>query len=80
MELYTRQEAAQYLRIGLRTLDRRIAEGEIECHRYGDGPRAMVRISEEQLQTYLQKTEISCVAPDAIQKARSIMYPLDSPE
>ena len=55
MTLLTRQEAAHALRIGLRTLDRRIAEGEIECYRLGDGPRAPVRISESQLREYLER-------------------------
>ena len=56
MELFTRQEAARKLRIGLRTLDRRIAEGKLECHRLGEGPRAPVRISAAQIQAYLAST------------------------
>lgn len=53
MELMTRKEAAEKLRIGVRTLDRRLATGELKCYRLGDGPRAPVRISEEQLREYL---------------------------
>ena len=52
-ELLTRPEAAKRLRVGLRTLDRRLATGELSCYRIGDGPRAPVRISEAQLQAYL---------------------------
>ena len=54
MELFTRKEVAKRLRIGLRTLDRRIADDDIKCHRLGDGPRAPVRISEEQIEEYLE--------------------------
>jgi excisionase family DNA binding protein len=54
MELMTRKEAAEKLRIGVRTLDRRLATGELKCYRLGDGPRAPVRISEEQLHEYLE--------------------------
>jgi excisionase family DNA binding protein len=53
MTFLTRKEAAQRLRIGLRTLDRRLASGEIKCFRLGAGPKAPVRLSEEQLQEYL---------------------------
>lgn len=53
MELMTRKEAAEKLRIGVRTLDRRLANGQLKCYRLGDGPRAPVRISEEQLHEYL---------------------------
>lgn len=56
MRLYTRKEAARLMRMGLRTLDRRIASGDIKCYRLGDGPRAPVRISPAQLEAYLQKT------------------------
>ena len=55
MNLLTRKEAATRLRIGLRSLDRRLAEGKIECYRLGEGPRAPVRISEEQLAVYLDR-------------------------
>ena len=55
MELMTRKEAAEKLRIGLRTLDRRLASGEIQCFRLGNGPRAPVRISAAQLDSYLQE-------------------------
>ena len=54
MELMTRHEAAHALRIGLRTLDRRLAAGDIKCYRLGEGPRAPVRISEAQLREYLE--------------------------
>lgn len=55
MELLKRQEAAQRLRIGLRTLDRYLASGEIGHYKIGDGPRPLIRISEEQINEYLQR-------------------------
>lgn len=54
-ELLTRHEAAARLRIGLRTLDRRLATGELKCYRLGDGPRAPIRITEAHLQEYLER-------------------------
>lgn len=53
--LLTRKEAAARLRIGLRTLDRRLATGELQCYRHGDGPRSRIVISEQQLQEYLDR-------------------------
>lgn len=53
MVLLTREEAAERLRIGVRTLDRRLATGELKCYRLGDGPRAPVRISDDQIREYL---------------------------
>lgn len=60
-QLLTRSEAARRLRIGLRTLDRRLATGELKCYRLGEGPKAPVRISEEQLQAYLDRQSPSSV-------------------
>ena len=60
-QLLTRLEAARRLRIGLRTLDRRLATGELKCYRLGEGPKAPVRISEEQLQAYLDRQSPSSV-------------------
>lgn len=53
MNLMTRSEAARRLRIGIRTLDRRLASGELKCYRLGDGPKAPVRISEQHIREYL---------------------------
>ncbi len=55
MNLMTRHEVSSLLGIGLRTLDRRLADKELECYHLGDGPKAPVRISEEQLNDYLEK-------------------------
>ena len=52
----TRKDAANRLKIGVRTLDRRLATGDIKCYRLGEGPRAPVRISEEQISEYLRKS------------------------
>ena len=35
MRLYTRKEAAQLMKIGLRTLDRWLATGQLCCFRFG---------------------------------------------
>lgn len=56
-KLMTRREAAVRLQIGLRTLDRRLAEGDIRCYRLGNGPRPPVRISETQLAEYLERAD-----------------------
>ena len=53
MELFTRKEAAAFLKIGLRTLDRRLEDGSLQCFRLGSGPKAAVRISKEQLNAFL---------------------------
>ena len=72
MQLMTREEAAKELRVGLRTLDRRIASGEIQCYRLGKGLRAPVRISEEHLAKYLQEAQSE--SPERVQKqARRIV-------
>ena len=62
MEFLTRQEAANKLRIGLRTLDRRLASGELAHYKIGAGPRALVRISDEQIIEYLKQTALSSTA------------------
>lgn len=35
MRIYTRKEAAQLMKIGLRMLDRRLATGQLRCFRLG---------------------------------------------
>ncbi len=57
MKLYTRKEAADTLRVGLRTLDRWLADGRIQCYRLGAGSKAPVRISEDQLAEYLANSQ-----------------------
>jgi len=49
MEYFTREEVAVILKVSMRTVDRRILSGELQCDRLGKGTRAPVRISEEQL-------------------------------
>ena len=53
VELLTREEAAKKLRVGLRTLDRRIESGDLKCYRYGEGRHAPVRISLDQINDFL---------------------------
>ena len=49
MEIYTREEAAEILKISVPTLDRLIAEGELEVYKF----RRNVRVTKEQIQTFL---------------------------
>ena len=42
-ELLSRQECAEYLRISVRTLDRRIKEGKIRCVQHCPGGRILIR-------------------------------------
>ncbi len=58
-ELLTRREAAKMLKIGLRTLDRRLASGELECIRLGVGPKAPVRIARRQIVAFLQRVSVT---------------------
>ena len=60
MKLYTRKEAAQVMKIGLRTLDRWLVSGQLACFRLGKGPKAPVRIAEEHIVAFLQ----SCATQD----------------
>jgi excisionase family DNA binding protein len=75
MELLTRHEAARRLQLSLRTLDRRIATGDIQVYRLGEGPRAPVRISEEQLAEYLQGRRTKNVSEAQEQAVRIIGNP-----
>ena len=72
MELLTRMDVAKKLRIGVRTLDRRLASGELQCYRLGEGPRAPVRISEEQISEYLE-TATRIVSDQDRSAAREIL-------
>lgn len=56
MTLYTKSEACDVLKIGMRTLERLITSKELEYYRVG----CCVRISEEQIQNYLNR---NCVKP-----------------
>lgn len=49
MEIYTRQEAADTLKISLPTLDKYISEGHLEAYKLGKS----IRIAKEQLQKFL---------------------------
>ena len=42
-QVMTRQECAEYLRISVRTLDRRIKEGRIRCVQHCPGGRILIR-------------------------------------
>lgn len=51
--LLTRREAAAALRLSLRALDYRVAEGHIRYVRLGNGPKAPIRFRPEDLRDYI---------------------------
>ena len=65
--LYTKDEAAKVLKIGIRTLEKLIRDREMEYYRVGSS----VRISEEQLKGYLDR---HCT-PMALTNVRSMSNP-----
>ncbi len=74
MRLYTRKETAQIMKIGLRTLDRRLATGQLRCFRLGSGPKAPVRVAEEHIAEFLK----SCsgqTSETVREQARNIIGP-----
>lgn len=68
MTLYTKNEACDVLKIGMRTLERLITNKELEYYRVG----CCVRISEEQLQNYLNR---NCVKPQEKSNAQYMSSP-----
>lgn len=59
MNLYTKREAADRLKISVRTLERLLASGNLRAYNVGRS----VRISEEQLETYLQFNRFRYIIP-----------------
>ena len=55
MSLMTVDDAAKFLAVSTTLIRREIARGKLRCYRLG---RAAIRFSEEQLQDYLQSSEI----------------------
>jgi excisionase family DNA binding protein len=53
MNLLSRSQAAKFLGISVRTLDRRIADGKIRSYKLGEGLNSSVRIGQEELDAYL---------------------------
>jgi len=58
MNLMTRKEAAEYLRISVRTLDKLGHDGEIPYSKLGNGSRARVVYQRKNLDAYLERTEV----------------------
>jgi excisionase family DNA binding protein len=54
----TRKEAAEYLRISVRTLDKLAKEGEIPYSKLGDGIRARVVYQHKDLDAYVERTRV----------------------
>lgn len=52
-KLMNRSEAAEFLGISLRSLDRRVKAEEIPCIRLGTGPKAPVRFTIDQVNDYV---------------------------
>ena len=58
MNLLTRKEAAEYLRISVRTLDKLGHDGEIPYSKLGNGSRARVVYQRKNIDAYLHRTEV----------------------
>jgi excisionase family DNA binding protein len=54
----TRKEAAEYLRISVRTLDKLAQDGDIPYSKLGNGSRARVVYQRKNLDAYLGRTEV----------------------
>ena len=55
----TRKEAAEYLRISVRTLDKLAQKGEIPYSKLGNGVRARVLYQQRTLDAYLERTQVN---------------------
>lgn len=58
VEFLTRQEAAHYLRISVRLLDQKAAQGEIVYYKLGNGPTSRVLYKFEDLKRYIEKCRV----------------------
>ncbi|MBN2326545.1 MAG: excisionase family DNA-binding protein [Candidatus Omnitrophica bacterium] len=58
VEYLTRREAAAYLRISVRLLDKKAAEGEIPYHKLGKGPNCRVLFNFTDLKKYVEKCRV----------------------
>ena len=54
----TRKDAAEYLRISVRTLDKLAQSGEILFSKLGNGIRARVVYQRKELDAYLERTKV----------------------
>jgi len=54
----TRKEAAEYLRISVRTLDKLAQDGEIPYSKLGKGVRGRVLYRQKDLDAYIERTKI----------------------
>jgi excisionase family DNA binding protein len=54
----TRREAAEYLRISVRTLDKLAKERKVSCSKLGDGLRARVVYQRRELDAYLERMKV----------------------
>lgn len=64
----TRKEAAEFLRISVRTLDKLAQDGEIPYSKLGNDSRARVVYQRKDLQGYIERTRV-----DPKRTARKIM-------
>ncbi len=58
IEYLTRQEAADYLRISVRLLDQKAANGEIVYYKLGNGPTSRVLYKFTDLKKYIENCRV----------------------
>ncbi len=62
MEIFTKQHAAKHLNISTRTIDRLIFSGQLKAYKIGRS----VRISQEQLDEFLEASVLDSFGPNGI--------------
>jgi len=72
MELLTRKEAADYLRLSLRKLDALAASGEIRRAKFGEGQRARVLFRRQDLDDFITAS-LSASRLDIERRAAAIL-------
>ena len=70
-KILNKTEVAERLGISIRTVERRVADGELECLRLGEGPKAPVRFRLEHVAAYVYRCEIR--RPSTRETIRSIL-------
>ena len=60
----TRPEAAEYVKLSLRTLDDRVAEGLIAFHRLGGSPKSPIRFRKRDLDSFLDNCRVPAMNED----------------
>lgn len=58
-EVLTKIEAAKYMKVSLRTLNRLLDSNEIPFYKLGSGKASSVRISKSAIMEYLERHEVN---------------------